>query len=474
MQEGEQKKNEKGAALLGRTALFISHGAIPQDSAFTRWLGAKLAGLGYEVWADVMKLHGGDDWSRELENALRQRARKLLVVCSPEGLDRQGVRNEIEIGTTLAKQLGDANFIVPLRLRPYESPFLIAHLQYVDFSTSWAAGLAELSELLENVYKVPRPHRAPLQNWKTSQAEGATQLVEAHEPLASNWLSFQSVPTALFYCEPPTGFPLDAFQRRNAHKWPMVPVAGGALTFSETDADGYLGQGIPAKRVALIRLEEYLSNGWPRLGLSPQDARRHFSDLGNQAFERFLSERGLASYQASPKALKAWFGGLRAVPHTKISFAWAQKGSRQIIGQSAVRKIHWHYAVSAQVRTWPIQHLRLYPKLIFSENGVDPIDNAGRMHRLRRSFAKSWRNARWRDMLSAFLWWLSGGQAAIKLSVSENHLLVLDLPPLAFQSSISVMHAGEAPPDDDDPDIGDEDYGDDLEDDADRQVEESA
>ena len=55
-----------------REALFISH-ANPEDNAFARWLGAKLAAMGYEVWADVMRLRGGSDWSRELEVALRTR-----------------------------------------------------------------------------------------------------------------------------------------------------------------------------------------------------------------------------------------------------------------------------------------------------------------------------------------------------------------------------------------------------------------
>ena len=41
-------------------ALFISH-AAPDDNAFALWLGAKLGARGYEVWADVLRLRGGDD-----------------------------------------------------------------------------------------------------------------------------------------------------------------------------------------------------------------------------------------------------------------------------------------------------------------------------------------------------------------------------------------------------------------------------
>ncbi|WP_230487985.1 toll/interleukin-1 receptor domain-containing protein [Novosphingobium sp. ES2-1] len=51
-----------------REAIFISH-ASPEQNMFTLWLGAKLAAMGYEVWADVLRLKGGDDWQRKLEQA---------------------------------------------------------------------------------------------------------------------------------------------------------------------------------------------------------------------------------------------------------------------------------------------------------------------------------------------------------------------------------------------------------------------
>jgi hypothetical protein len=98
-----------------RAAIFISH-ANPQDNAFTLWLRAKLAALGYEVWADVLRLKGGDDWQRKLEQALRHRARKVLLVANAVAVDKQGVRNELQIANDVAKAIGDSEFIVPLRL----------------------------------------------------------------------------------------------------------------------------------------------------------------------------------------------------------------------------------------------------------------------------------------------------------------------------------------------------------------------
>ena len=57
-------------------------------------IGAKLAALGYEVFADVLRLKGGDDWERVLENAIREKAAKFLLVATPHGVQKQGVRNE--------------------------------------------------------------------------------------------------------------------------------------------------------------------------------------------------------------------------------------------------------------------------------------------------------------------------------------------------------------------------------------------
>jgi hypothetical protein len=130
-------------------AVFISH-ATPEDNRFVLWLGAKLAALGYEVWADVLSLRGGDDWQRKLEHALRHRAAKVLFVANPVSADKQGVRNEIQIATEVGRRLGDPEFIIPLRLAPFEAPFLVAHAQFIDFSRSWSVGLAELAEALKD------------------------------------------------------------------------------------------------------------------------------------------------------------------------------------------------------------------------------------------------------------------------------------------------------------------------------------
>jgi hypothetical protein len=409
--------------------------------------------MGYEVWADVMRLHGGSDWSRDLEEALRTRSMKMLLGCTPAALDKQGVRNELEIGAQLARELKDREFIIPLRLERYDAPFRIAQAHYVDFSRSWAGGLAELVDLLVNVYRIPRRAGRPMEDWLAAQSVGATRLIQHPEHLTSNWLIFRKLPRVIRYCVPPSGFSIERFQNKALHYWPLVPFNTGVLTFASPDGDGLLAPEMPARIVCDLQVREFLHDGWEQLKIASYEARRQFSDLGNQAFETFLQSRGLTNYGAS-LGRSVWWGNIRIFPLTQIPFNWPrQKGRRQIIGVSAKRQMHWHYGISAQVRTAPARLLRLSGRLIFSENGLDALADVNRMHRLRRSFAKSWRNARWRDMLLAFLWWLGDGHSEIELRVSHRQRMVLALPTVSFTCPVSVLHVGEEPPDEDDPDL---------------------
>lgn len=417
-----------------------------------RWLGAKLTAMGYEVWADVMRLYGGVDWARELEDALRKRAIKVLLVCTPNGLEKRGVRNEIEMATNLSRQLGDDAFIIPLRLESYEAPFRIAHAQYIDFKSSWAQGLAELSDLLQE-QRVPRGTPGPMRSWLETHAEGAAKLVAKSEPLVSNWLSIESCPETIFYCEPPVGSMLERFQHRQAHSWPCVPHRGGVLTFASPDPVGVMGVDLPGKVVASIATEAFLKDGWIECGLTPYQAQVLYTDIGSQAFERYCVKRGLKAYQGSGKRI-SWWADIKSAPLDIVKFDWGfRTGARKIIGHSDKRSVHWHYAINVHLRTAPLQHLRIAARLVFSENGMDAIEDKRRSHTLRRSLAKGWRNARWRDMLCAFLWWLSDDRNQLKLPVADGEYIVARIPPMQFACPVRVDETGDEVTDDDDPDI---------------------
>lgn len=444
-----------GQPMIGeeRVALFISH-ANPEDNPFTIWLGAKLAALGYEVWADVFRLRGGEDWQRKLEHALRHRTCKVLLAANPKAVDKQGVRNEIQIAHTVGRAIGDEQFIIPLRLAAFDAPFLIAHAQYIDFQRGWARGLAELLETLEETYKVPRRAGDGSAIWRAIQLLHSKALVEQPERLTSNWLAITGLPRLVRLYDFKAGISHGLAQARMKDApWPLVPYRRGFLSVAPLhDLQDHFSASLPLAVVAERRTNDFLETGWKRQGVELWDARNKFSDLARQGLERVFRERGLKAYPVSDRQ-SAWWAPVDVAPTNKVSFRWNDvAGLRQIQGVSVKRKINWHFGVSVAVRSVPIRHVRVMNRLIFTEDGYRPFDDAARMHRLRRSFAKTWRNARWRDMLLAFLHWLAEGRAELVALTSSDEGLVLRLPPIAWVAPVSMPVEAEAEElDDDDP-----------------------
>jgi hypothetical protein len=440
-----------------RPALFISH-AAPEDNVFTLWLGAKLAAMGYEVWADVLRLRGGNDWQRKLEHALRHRSRKVLLVANPKAVDKQGVRNEIQIASDVARKIGDKEFVIPLRLAPFEAPFLIAHAQYIDFQRGWAAGLAELLETLDQTYYVPRSSTAESAIWREIQILHSKSVIAKPERLISNWLAIEQLPQKIRYFALRGGPDRLAQTRSKDAPWPLVPFRRGFLTLANYHAlEEHFGQSLPLKLEAERSTHWFLEAGWEKLDIAPQDARNKFSDLIRQALEALLKSKGLMGYQLSGRQ-QAWWPPIDVAPTTRVAFRWDDlAGLRQIQGHSAKRQMYWHFGVSVAARTTPIRHVRILSRLIFTEDGRKPFDDPAKMHRLRRSFAKTWRNPRWRDMLLAFLHWLSDGASTISVPVSSDEEMQLKLPPVTWIAPVSIPTDVDSPEDeDDDPSDDDE------------------
>jgi hypothetical protein len=420
-----------------RNVIFISH-AAPEDNPFTLWLGARLSALGYEVWADILRLSGGEDWQRKLESAIRERACKVLLVANPISVAKQGVRNEIQIATDVGRKINDPEFIIPIKLAAFDSPFLIAHAQYIDFESSWADGLRQLFKDLENNYKVPRNRGTQLEAWTSLQLLYGKITVDKKETLISNWLEVRRLPAFVYYLPPSAA----QYHGSSLGKYPRIDFGDGILSSQAIRNSGQIS--LPTK--------DFLDAGWPRLGMQVDVARRLFTALANEALGVLFELKGLNRHLMSNRQINWWLG--KGTPEGRIGFRWPEfNGSRQLQGHSAKRRVYWHFGVSTAFRSKPFTHVRIKARLLFTEDGKDPLKSAARMHRLRRSFAKSWRNARWRDMMLAFLHWIGDGTTILNVPMGVEEDLVLSLPPMSFLCPISVPGIGSQDEDDDDPDI---------------------
>jgi hypothetical protein len=126
------------------------------------------------------------------------------------------------------------------------------------------------------------------------------------------------------------------------------------------------------------------------------------------------------------------------------SFAWGDlKGRRQLVGRSEKRAFHWHYGVSCWARSGPIRHVRVAGRVIFTSNGHELIGDARRLHRMRRTFCKGWRNDKWRDLLLTFWHWLADGAEFVDITLGEGAVMRLSLPPKTFDAAFGVSPSSD-------------------------------
>jgi hypothetical protein len=430
---------------LAREALFISH-ANPEDNAFSLWLGAKLTALGYEVFADVLRLRGGDDWERILEAALRNKAAKFLLVATPHGVQKQGVRNEITIAIETAKKIKDDAFVVPLRLARYESPLLIAHAQYIDFEKGWSSGLSELLSLLAEIH-VPRPNNVGnLELWRSVQLKDARAISERPERLVSNWLAIEAMPASIYFYDFKGAISHgDALGYIRNSPIPVTAFNRGFLSFAQLpQLQEYFGPTLPLELIAERPTEKFLQADWPELNILLRDALAKFTDLARQGLNAFFGGKGLRPFELASERV-AWWPSLALATMSQRSFAWPDgpSGRRQLVGHSKKRRFYWHYAVSCWAQNASVPHVRVSGHVIFTSDGQSAIGDAKRLHLTRRSFCKSWRNDKWRDLLLAFCHWLSAGAPTIEIPLGEACGLKLRLPPIMFDAPFGIETAAD-------------------------------
>jgi hypothetical protein len=257
--------------------------------------------------------------------------------------------------------------------------------------------------------------------------------------LISNWLDISRLPIPINLYDFSGGINIDSAQARMKEApWPLVPHLRGLSFAPIDDLRDHFGQSFPCAIVDQCTTDAFLENGWRDQRIAPWDACNKFTDLARQALERMLRSRGLAPYLLADRHA-AWWVPIDVVPKTKVSFRWDEvSGLRQLQGTSTKRNLHWHFGVSLAAMTSPVRHVHVIFRVVFTEDGYRPINDPARMHRLRRSFAKGWRNARWRDMMLAFLYWLANADKYIAAATSLTEGIWLSLPPLRFVSPISM------------------------------------
>src|SRR5665213_1531900 len=146
-----------------RDIIFISH-ATPDDNDFSIWLASRLQLLGYEVWIDKDALIGGENFWQDIDQIIRNKAVKFLLVYSANicqrdndnsiirGKLKEGIGKEYSHAESVGKQNNLSDFIVLLNIDSAEYNLFIGadRLNQIPFYENWATGFNQLVKKLKS------------------------------------------------------------------------------------------------------------------------------------------------------------------------------------------------------------------------------------------------------------------------------------------------------------------------------------
>ena len=112
-----------------------------ENSDFAIRLARDLKTLGAKVWLDALDVLPGQRWDRTVENALLG-CQCMLVILSPSSVNSMNVMDEVHFA------LSEQKIIIPILFRDCEVPFLLRHLQFVDFRDDYERAVKTLLGVL--------------------------------------------------------------------------------------------------------------------------------------------------------------------------------------------------------------------------------------------------------------------------------------------------------------------------------------
>lgn len=422
-----------------RKVVFISH-ANPEDNAITAWYGARLAAAGYEVWTDLTRLLGGEEMWRDIDNALRIHTRKVVVLLSRAvtSQHKEGVRAEIDRATFYRKKLDDRRFIIPVKIDdvPYEDlPPTISNRMLIDGYGSPAAALAEILTILneDKVFRKESLSQDALLRWHKAFAPQCHEPEQAKDSILTNWYPVTSMPKEIhFYSiERPLENPFkEPAEIAKKHQLPMVAHERRLVTFANLhEVQNPIAEATPVKLDNSMLLDDFLSGGDSEISLGRGVPRKHISSLVRQAWDRFADDAGLKEFNLSEKTI-AWYVPESVIGGDRVSFTRRSgiKGWRSLYGVYGPRNRNWHFGATCRLMMGDSLRLILMPHIVYTDpNGINS-DTAS----YRRAHCKLWFNAKWRDLLYAYVAMLCDGEGQLKLPLSHGKNAIFSSSPISI------------------------------------------
>jgi hypothetical protein len=305
-----------------RRLLFLSH-ASPQENAFASWLATQLAIAGYEVWCDVTKLLGGEQFWNDIGEAVDAYAFRFLFVSTLEANRKPGTLRELKLALEAQEKHGLKNFIVPLKIDAF--PFAsmqkpLPDINSVRFDENWADGLSQLLTLLEReaAPKSPTAGANCVAEWYRRSIDQTRRIVVSNERCHSNWFRMRLPQQIHFHRFAGSADALPTFA--SALGFPCRPHGNRLATFAPLhEVQKRLGPDASFLDTVSVETAEFIEKGGEELEIAFFDASNIVSDLVGKAWDATLNERGLGTHLLASGLSARFFPNAKLEKNRRIS-----------------------------------------------------------------------------------------------------------------------------------------------------------
>jgi hypothetical protein len=448
-----------------RDTIFLSH-ATPDDNDFTIWLASRLKMLGYKVWIDKTALIGGEKFWEEIDQTIRNKAAKVLLVytdsiCQKDkngeiipGKLKDGVYKEFSLAESIAKQNKIDDFIILLNKEGVDYNLFIGadRLNQIPFSENWANGFSQLTKKLikDNILTVPNLGSQEFIHWFQYEYITPNPIIKKSELYYSNVWPIPKLPKSFFIHQFRSEEQAAHFYKQNC-PYPLSKISNYISSFegdllyrseNENEIEAY------PERIIEITIADIFKGIETSEFPTQRDIENHFKSLLKQVFHRLMKNRGMFWYEMANKKLAYFYTPANLTGgKVKFEFPHRRRGknkTKNLIG--VYKKIwKWHYAISVRPILSPILGFSLKSHLAFTTDGFKVWKNEkeevekDKIHSHRRSKGKTFFNEEWRDMFLAFLHGLKSKEGLILIPLSCAYTLQLFPQPEMFWSEFGYF-----------------------------------
>lgn len=422
-----------------RDHVFISYAV--EDAALADWLARKLAAEGYAVWYDRLQLLGGEPWPKDIDAAIKTRTFRMLALLSRASVQKDNPSRERTTAQAVGKSLKQTDFLITLNvdgLAATEIPWTLSEINYIDFSRSWAAGLAAVLKKLDRL-QAPRTLSGGTARAIQSVALTSCTLPQ-DERLWSNCLPVQQVPEVIHRYTTSSRLPSAAMEDLR-RRWPCYSLSDDRfLSFVPPPAD--------------VQTSHYLHNSGGACWTATEDvdgvsSRDLVVALLRASLDCHLAARGLRLSADR----RQWYVPAGLLPGNWLKYRRPDGSAARVlsVGTRTFRsganrsKYVYHLSPSLVVRGSPGRFFIVIRNRVYlTTEAGSPL--AGRQIVSRRKhLCKNWWNDDWLSRVRAVAQLLAGAGDVISIGEPEASQIIIARIPLSFVVPIAVDDATATP-----------------------------